>query len=311
MLVFTDNVACAESFIKSNENWRPAEFSDCEKGVRETAGGIFADLPVFRSTCETIKHWQYIFIRKEAPSSHFDLIIDMCRKKSVIPDGIVCLAGAGLNFHGQRKRPWAALEGNIHLTASLSPQKEIAGFGVGFPILAAVSLVETIDSVEGLRQRPEIKWVNDILIGGSKVAGFLAHTISMERTVVSVVLGIGLNVNATPDLTADPYVPGAASLRDFHSESSAIDRKGLFSLLLDRLSKNYGFLLTGDYFRLLTLYRKRSMVIGRRVRIMTDPEEGDSTEIASGRVLEIGENLELLLEGHGEPITKGRLILVD
>jgi hypothetical protein len=52
-------------------------------------------------------------------------------------------------------------------------------------------------------------------------------------------------------------------------------------------------------------------VIGQRVRILSDtPEEGQE-EIASGIVKEIGENLELFLEGEKKPVTKGRLILTD
>jgi len=311
MIVFTDNVACAESFIEPEEDWGSAAFYGREQELCEPAGKIFTDGPVFRNTCRSVRPWRCGFIRKEAPSSHFDLLIELYREKGMPASGLVCLAASGIDFHGQRKRPWVALEGNLHLTAFLSPQKEIAGGGTAFPVLAAVSLVETIDAVGGFRTPPEIKWVNDILIGGAKVAGFLVHTFTVEKTVSAVVLGIGLNVTRAPRLSRDRFVTETASLRDFHSRPSAIDCKGVLSRLLERIGMNYGLLLEGRYSELLDLYRKRSMVLGRRVRIRTDPEEGKSTEIAAGKVLRIGEYLDLWLSGRREPVTKGRLMLDD
>ena len=309
MIVLTDDVAYAESLIAPQRDWSPARFYGFDPGLRELAARLFASRPVFVNASDADNRWSHAFVVKEAPCSQYDLLIDLCRTNFIIPDGIVCLAGTGRNFHGQRMRPWVALEGNIHLTVFLAPRREINRYGVGFQILAAAALVETVDSLEGIERRAWIKWVNDILIGGAKVAGFLVHTLSRDRTVEAAVVGIGLNVSRRPELPEDPFVPHAASLQDFHREPSSLSPQKILSLLLDRLSENYELLLSGGIDRLLSLYRKRSLVVGRRVRIFTDPEEGESREAVSGRVVAIGDNLELWLECREKPVTKGRLIL--
>ena len=176
-------------------------------------------------------------------------------------------------------------------------------------VLAAISLIETLDTITPLKGRAKIKWVNDILINGAKIAGFLAHTQSMEDTVVSAILGIGLNVERAPRIKTDDFVPKASSLRSVIPENSALDKNKVLFELLRLLDRNYRLLLDGHYKTLLDSYRERSIVIGQQVKVVSDTPYKKSTEIASGTVIAIGENLELILKGRSKPITSGRLIL--
>jgi biotin-(acetyl-CoA carboxylase) ligase len=201
------------------------------------------------------------------------------------------------------------LEGNIHLSAFLAPGQKVDHFGVGFTILSAVSVVETIDFMEGLEKKASIKWVNDILIANAKVSGVLAHTQSQGEIVTSAVLGIGINVESTPHVERDPFVPGVASLRDFVPSSNKCNQRLVFNKLAPCLDRNYRLLLSGEYLRLLDFYRQRSQVIGREVSVYPDLGGVTSEELVSGRVISIGENLELYLEGVKTPVSKGRLVL--
>jgi len=311
MKIFTDSVLFAESLIAPLQEWKPADFSDQDPSLSTLTNRLFAGQSVYQNVAEAGENWTHAFLISEAPSSQFDVLVEFTQTHPEMPGGIISLAGSGHSFHGQRKRHWVALDGNIHLTVLLAPQRKVERFGVGFPILAAVSIVETIDSIGGLEGKASIKWVNDVLCDGAKIAGFLVHTASMEETVSSVVLGVGLNVEKTPELPPDPHVPMVASVRDFTEDRASLNQREILSLLLDRLSKNYELLLEGRWLQLLNVYRKRSLVVGRCVRIMTDPEEGRQEELGSGRVFEIGENLELWLDGVEKPVKKGRLILID
>jgi biotin-[acetyl-CoA-carboxylase] ligase BirA-like protein len=253
--------------------------------------------------------WAHAFLVEHAPSSHYDLLVKMNQWDNKLPDGTLCLAGSGRKFHGQKQRLWEALEGNIHLAVSLSPHRIIKKFHSGFPVLAAVSLIDALDAFEPLRGRAKIKWVNDILIEGAKVAGFLVHTQSIENTVLTAVLGIGLNVESTPSIQRDPFVPEVSSLRDFIREKSVVDRSKVLRQLLISLDDNYGRLLDGRHDELLKRYRERSLVIGRRVSVVSDDPLDRFREIASGTVIEIGENLELIFKDLA-PVTAGRLLLL-
>ena len=309
MIVFTDHQEYAESILPSQGNWAPVDYSTTDPSLSQLVKELYREKPVFKSLSRSEGRWSYGFIAKKAPMSHFDHLIRLSQRNVELPDGIVCLAGSGQGFHGQRGRPWAAPEGNIHLSVYFAPKQKIKGYHIGFPVLAAVSLIDTLDAMEGLEGRAKIKWVNDVLIDGAKVAGFLVHTQSSEDRVIAVILGIGLNVEKTPRVQRDPFIPKIGSLRNFVQDSSIVNRKKVLTKLLQCLDKNYNRLLEGKYKKLLDSYRKRSLVIGQRVRILPDtPEEGQE-EIASGIVKDIGENLELFLEGEKKPVTKGRLIL--
>jgi len=100
-----------------------------------------------------------------------------------------------------------------------------------------------------------------------------------------------------------------ACLRDFDQNNSSIDQEKVLFQLLKSLDKNYDLLLSGKYGVLLKSYIERSQVIGHHVQVMSDTARKESQEIASGTVVGIGENLELILKDHSKPVTTGRLIL--
>jgi len=309
MIIYTDDRDYAEQILPGLEPWTSQDRSDVDPNIQHLKKRLFPTGILHTRASDKHGRWTLALVVKHASSSHFDHLVALSQKDVRLPDGTLCLAGSGFNFHGQRKRPWSALEGNIHLAIYLSPHRSIKNFHSGFPILAAVSLIEALDAFKSLKERAKIKWVNDILIDGAKVAGFLVHTQSVEDTVLSAILGIGLNVEKTPNIQSDPFVPKVASLRNFVKEEFALNQEKVLGQLLHSLEKNYDLLLNGQYYMLLESYRKRSLVIGHQVKIVSDNPSKKSREIASGTVVGIGENLELILKGHHKPVTSGRLII--
>ena len=255
--------------------------------------------------------WQYLFIVETAPESQYDLLIKLARDKVQVPHALLCLTGTSKKLHGFKDRPWVSAIGNLHLSAFLAPDREVQNFGVGFTILAAVSVLETLDRLKGLKKLAALKWVNDILINEEKVAGVLAHTQSQGGSVSAAILGIGLNVETTPIVERDPFVPGVTSLRDIIPNPYDCNLSMVFNELIRALERNYSLLVGGGFQRLLDTYRERSMVLNRDVIIHDDSGSADPPEPISGRVSSIGDNLELYLSDRSEPITKGRLILHD
>jgi BirA family biotin operon repressor/biotin-[acetyl-CoA-carboxylase] ligase len=170
-------------------------------------------------------------------------------------------------------------------------------------------VVEALDQVEGLLARPQIKWVNDILLGKAKVAGILAYTQSRDTWVNSAVLGFGLNVETTPFVEPTPFVPEAGSLRDFLEPGTPDAQAAVLFALLQALERNYNTLLSSGTASLLERYRDRSMVMGREVTVCSEASDEARDVVAQGRVTGLGEKLELILEGVAAPVTNGRLIL--
>jgi hypothetical protein len=78
------------------------------------------------------------------------------------------------------------------------------------------------------------------------------------------------------------------------------------------LERRYRDLEEGRVGALVEEYRERSVIVGRMARILSDPVGGGEGELlARGRVLEIGEDLSLRVEGYAEPVSHGRFVLED
>ena len=280
-----------------------------EDDLRETRRLFFEERPCIRSDVKSFHFWRQAFVVERARMSQYDLLVEMSRKGTSLPDSLICLAGSGRGFHGQRGRTWSALRGNIHLSIHLAPSCPILHFGTGFSILAAVSLVEAVDGLPEFRGRAGIKWVNDIWLDGAKIAGFLAYTQSREHQVDRAVLGIGLNVKKTPNVETDAYVPRASSLWEAAGKKEHPPPSVVLKGLLRALERNYFALIDGRYEELLQVYRERCLVIGREITLYTDSGGDPPHIIAAGKVCAIGPHLELFLEGYQKPFTSGRLVL--
>jgi biotin-(acetyl-CoA carboxylase) ligase len=303
---------------------------------------IYAGAGPVESVPLVLPGWQALLMREQVTESQFDTLIRLLREGTPLPGGVACIAGWGSGMHGFRGRPWQALPGNLHLVVHLAPGCRVDRFDAAYPALAAVCAAEAADVVLGggeagsLGSRHAgtggagspgfagIKWVNDVVISGSKVGGVLAWTQTQQQRVTSVVLGIGLNVETTPAVERSPFVPGATSLREVAPTGASPALGDAVAPLLQALARGHDRLLRDGADWLLEEYRARSVVIGRQVVVLREdaavptpasppvgslPPGGET--IAAGRVLGIGNGLELLLEGTSDPVTRGRLLLVE
>jgi biotin-(acetyl-CoA carboxylase) ligase len=262
---------------------------------------------VYRAPID-VTGWHAVLVREHAPASQYDALIQLLRSGVAVPDRVACAARAGTGMHGFRGRAWSALEGNIHLTVHFTPARRIERFESAFTALAAVAAAEAAESVPDLRGRVQIKWVNDVLVDSMKVGGVLAYTQTREDVMTAVVLGIGLNVEATPVVERSLYVPAASCLRDAAPAPLAVTADAVLHALLDALLRNYALLLEEGPAPLLGAYRARSAVLGEVVTVVGD-DASASEIVATGRVAAIGDGLELYIEGHAAPVTRGRLLL--
>jgi len=305
MQVITDSIGYAEKLLERELNWKKDPGSGGSLEIAVIGRSLFGDKRLFRCGVESGPLWQYLFVAETSPESQYDALVRLARQKVKLLDGLLCTAATGSGFHGFKKRPWKSLAGNIHLSVFLSPDRVIAHFGGSFMALPAASVIQTVDTIKGLENRATVKWVNDILVEGAKVCGVLAHSQTIGKRVTGVVLGIGLNVGATPEIEPDGFVSRAASLHSFVRDKDVCRQGLVFKRLIRMLEKNYFSLLNGGESVLMDFYRERSCITGRDVTICFDDK---CREVISGKVCGIGDNLELYLDGVEKPVTKGRLM---
>jgi BirA family biotin operon repressor/biotin-[acetyl-CoA-carboxylase] ligase len=152
------------------------------------------------------------------------------------PEGAVAVADEQTEGRGRLGRRWLAPAGtSLLVSILLRPQVNPARLPE-LSLVAGRACAEAIADVADLE--PEVKFPNDVLFGGRKVAGILA-----EASEGRVVLGVGINVTQQPgELPADARTP-ATSLGI--ETGRMIDRAELLVALLDRLERRYDDWLAG------------------------------------------------------------------
>ena len=263
---------------------------------------------------ETSGFWKLAVVVDEAPASQFDAVVELLRGGWRLSRPLACLALHGRNFHGLRGRSWAALPGNLHLTAAWQPEDLPARPAPALAMLPAVAVVEGVRAASRGAIDPGIKWVNDILVRGRKIAGVITSTQVLGDRITSVTVGVGLNVARTPEVSPTPFVPAAGSLAE---AGARVTLKEACAGVLSALAAWYAKLVDCGPEALAAAYRSASIVIGREVCIWdeTAGESGAGTQLPPplirGRVRDIGPDLSLWLEGVEAPVTKGRLALAE
>lgn len=117
-------------------------------------------------------------------------------KKNIdtLADKTVISAKRQLSGRGRLNRVWLDLgEGNLFVSVVLKPSLK---FDEKFANLTQYLSVILCKTLEEYGLRPEIKWPNDVLIKGKKVAGILSETVMQGQIFKGLVLGFGINISA-------------------------------------------------------------------------------------------------------------------
>lgn len=103
--------------------------------------------------------------------------------------------------HGRLGRAWQSAEGNLHLSLLLRPAT--LRHPGHWSLLAAVALLDALRAclpgAAGLR----LKWPNDILLNGAKLAGILLEG-NLTEEAPWLVIGFGVNLASAPDGLGQP-----------------------------------------------------------------------------------------------------------
>ncbi len=309
LALFTDDPDFARTLLPAGTAPALTPYHTTEPATEPLLAAFFAEATSVHAAPTDDSFWCHLLVTGFAAASQYERLIRLARTAAGIPHGVACVARTGCGFQGFHGRSWQGAAGNLHLTVHLAPDRPIERFESVFLALAALATIEALDAVPGMKGLARIKWVNDMLVHGAKVAGVLAHTQTRGATVTSVVLGIGINVESTPVVPPTAFVPAAGSLRDFATAPDAVGVPAVLWGVLRAIERNYRLLLEEGYRPLVDRYRERSAVLGEEVVISSDDAAEVPHVLAAGRVVAIGEGLELRLAGRAEPITKGRLIL--
>jgi BirA family transcriptional regulator, biotin operon repressor / biotin---[acetyl-CoA-carboxylase] ligase len=306
--VYSDVPDIARTLLPGGSHAGSGQASIHNEGVAAVVADLFGtEAPTVARL--DLPFWTHIVVADRARGSQYERLIALARAGVRLPHGLACVALSGDAFQGFHGRSWVGARGNLHLSVHLAPRRPIERFESVFLALSALSAAEAIDTVPGLAGRARLRWVNDIVIDEAKVGGVLAHTQSRGAEVTGVILGIGINVEVTPDVAPTAFVPSAGSLRDHAPDARAARLAEVFRAVLAALARNYSLLLDLGYAPLVARYRARSSVLGREVVVSDDTPDQVPHVVAAGRVTAIGDGLELILDGGARLVRGGRLVV--
>lgn len=183
---------------------------------------------------------------------------------------------------GRRGRAWESPYGNLAASLLIIPDCDPAavaslGFVAGVAlnmalqrILPSAALHTGLDGADAapgqLEKRIALKWPNDVLAEGKKLAGILLEAQKLQDGRTAVVIGFGVNVVAAPQ--GLPYP--AASLRDLGSQ---VDAETVFEALVESWVQAYKIWDNGIGLpAVLNLWRENAAGLGADVAVQRNKD---------------------------------------
>lgn len=167
---------------------------------------------------------------------------------------------------GRFKRVWHSPSGvNIYATFCFFVDSKREDIG-HIPQLLALSAAQALET---LQFKPTLKWPNDILLSGKKVAGILCETV-VNGSNRCVVCGIGLNVNMSSEELSKIDRPATSLLIESQVQYSV---KAILELIIGKFSENLEMFFQKNFQVFFDGYQKRSCFKkGDRVRFHNNQE---------------------------------------
>jgi len=224
----------------------------------------------------------------EETTSTNDLMARLAR--GGVKEGVVIFAESQSKGRGRLGRRWISparkgLWFSVLLRPDIQPQA-----ATQLTIASATALARAITLQTGIV--PEIKWPNDLLIRGKKIAGILTEMSAELDHLKEAILGIGIDVNLETNEFPAALRKTATSIRI--ESGQMVDRAGLAVAILRELDRDYDRIKRGEFDVIAEQWQERCTTIGSQVSIRI----GD--RVIRGRAESLDADGALLLRGqHG------------
>jgi BirA family biotin operon repressor/biotin-[acetyl-CoA-carboxylase] ligase len=178
-------------------------------------------------------------------------------------EGEIVIAERQTQGRGRLGRSWFSPPYvNLYLSVILRPK--LAPLAAPqITLMAAVALADTVGSFVSCE--PAIKWPNDILIFGRKLAGILTESSLTSDGIDFVILGIGVNLNSPAAHMPREIRERATSLIEWSRDP--VNREAFLRRLIHDLERCYGILEESGFDAIASRWNSRFTLRGKRVRV--------------------------------------------
>ena len=166
---------------------------------------------------------------------------------------------------GRRARPWSSPSGNFHGTLAMRVAEPPAQVALR-SFVAALALRDALVALTGLPESFALKWPNDVLLNGGKVAGIL-----LEASGDILAIGIGVNLIAAPPPEA--VEPGAVPPAGLLQETGLrITPEGFLNALAPAYAAREAAFVQGGFAALRPDWLAHAARLGTRITARTGTE---------------------------------------
>jgi len=179
------------------------------------------------------------------------------------PEGEVVIAERQSEGRGRLGRSWVSPPfSNLYCSLVLRPALAPA-HAPQITLTAAVALADTVAAF--VAEPPAIKWPNDILMDGKKLAGILTESACDAKRIEFVILGIGVNLNFPRERMPEIIRDRATSLMEVGGQS--VSRENFLRRLIQDLDRCYGILEDFGFDAIAPCWEARFGFKGKTVRV--------------------------------------------
>lgn len=205
------------------------------------------------------------------------------------PEGTVVVSEAQSSGRGRLSRGWFSPAGkgiwfSVILRPNFLPQD-----APKCTLMAATAITKAIERAANIRCG--IKWPNDILYDGKKLVGILTEMNAQMDGIEYIVIGMGINVNLSPEDFPDDIQDKTTSLRIIRGEP--VERLLLLAEILEQLEICYQEVLEMGFGGILEEWKTHSVTLGQCVSVI------GIDRTFSGIAVDIDADGALLVEAEG------------
>jgi len=205
-----------------------------------------------------------------------------------LDDKTIVYADEQTSGKGRNNRTWISSErSNLYFTIVLKPNLKDISVLPNITQYMAVVLCKTFNRYGIIAQ---IKWPNDVLVNGKKIAGILCETVFKGSDLEGVGVGVGVNLNMTQKFLDTIDQPATALNLLLKTK---IDRKRFLDELLQLFFEDYDEFLDVGFLNIRDEYIQMAMFLDKKIRVLVFDEIfiGLAKDIdESGRLILLDEN---------------------
>ncbi len=183
-----------------------------------------------------------------------------------LSDRDIVISDKQINGKGRYDRKWFSEgENNVYMSIVLKPSTKVKE---DLPLSSLTQYLSVVacDLLEDYGVKPQIKWPNDVLVQGKKIAGILSQMSVQGDNLNGIVLGIGINLNFTEEMI-EKIDQSATSLNLLLGRP--IHRDSFIEKLLDKFFENYENFINKGFLFIKKDYMSRIDIIDRKLAINT------------------------------------------